>query len=392
MAEVNAPTFAATAPVVQNNAPSQGASQSAGQTDQPSFAQVLKSRSQTQQNQKSDTGKAANASKAQDGQAGNAAQSTDTTAAASSDAAAQSVEKAMDPAVLLGLTGLNPEKSTSITDTTKSTDDSTTVTDEETQDGQTLLAASTAALAVQTAKLAGTQQTADKSTTDLATSSQQLREQSAPKNAASELLASDATTGKLTETQVQDKSLSFAAELANASQNLNVNAGAQATHGMLQNSHNQNALPQHEVTTPVASQGWAEEVGQKVSWIANRDSGRAELILTPPQLGRVEVSISMTGDQASATFVTASPAAREALQDAMPRLREVLAQSGIQLGQANVNAGFSGQTQSDNPGKPGTAGRFSAQSDGDVGGIDVLAGLSRSSWSRQGNGMIDTFA
>lgn len=101
----------------------------------------------------------------------------------------------------------------------------------------------------------------------------------------------------------------------------------------------------HTVATPVASRGWADEVGQKLVWTASQDNGTAELILTPPQLGRIQVSINLQGDQASASFIAANPLTREALQDAMPRLREILAQAGIQLGQADVGAGHNPQAQ-----------------------------------------------
>jgi flagellar hook-length control protein FliK len=55
-------------------------------------------------------------------------------------------------------------------------------------------------------------------------------------------------------------------------------------------------------------------------------------------MGRVEISLSVNGDKAVANFVSANPAVREALEAAMPRLREVLADAGIQLGQTQVGA------------------------------------------------------
>lgn len=99
------------------------------------------------------------------------------------------------------------------------------------------------------------------------------------------------------------------------------------------------AAPQSLPVAPaVGAPGWSEEIGNRVVWMANRMENRAELVLTPPQMGRVEVSLSITGDQASATFVSPNPAVREALEAALPRLREVLADAGIQLGQAQVGA------------------------------------------------------
>ena len=137
------------------------------------------------------------------------------------------------------------------------------------------------------------------------------------------------------------------------------------------------------VDTPVGNRGWDAEIGQKVVLLVNRQESRAELTLTPPQLGKVEISISVNGDQTSATFVSASPAAREALEQALPRLREILAEAGITLGQASVNAE---SARRDKDGSP-TQGR------GDGQGTDTAGNAAApTQWMRRSNGLIDTFA
>jgi len=148
------------------------------------------------------------------------------------------------------------------------------------------------------------------------------------------------------------------------------------------------------VATPVATQGWAEEVGQKVSWAAHNGNGRAELVLTPAHMGRIEVSINLNGDQASANFMAANAATREALQDAMPQLREVLANAGIQLGQANVSTNSGGQAWTGGSGQSSfDSGSYSGRDSGsvEVAG-DVLTGHTRGAWIQSGNGLVDTFA
>lgn len=92
------------------------------------------------------------------------------------------------------------------------------------------------------------------------------------------------------------------------------------------------------IASPVGATGWSEEIGNRITWMAGRAESRAELVLTPPQMGRIEVNLSIKGDQAAASFVSANPVVREALEAALPRLREVLADAGIQLGQAQVSA------------------------------------------------------
>lgn len=92
------------------------------------------------------------------------------------------------------------------------------------------------------------------------------------------------------------------------------------------------------VSQPVGSPGWTEELGNRVTWLASRAESKAELVLTPPQMGRIEINLTVKGDQATASFVSSNPVVREALEAALPRLREVLADAGIQLGQSQVSA------------------------------------------------------
>lgn len=154
----------------------------------------------------------------------------------------------------------------------------------------------------------------------------------------------------------------------------------------------QNAAPPAlPVAQPVGGPGWNQEVGNRIVWMASRMESRAELVLTPPQMGRVEVSLSVNGDHASASFVSANPAVREALEAAMPRLREVLAEAGIQLGQAQVgaeNARQSAQQEKngDNFGADRAGGTAAAEADTDGESAMPPAAL------KPGLGLVDTFA
>lgn len=92
------------------------------------------------------------------------------------------------------------------------------------------------------------------------------------------------------------------------------------------------------ISTPVTSPNWHQELGSKLKMLIGNEASSAELVITPPHLGRIEVQLSVTADQTSATFVAATPAAREALEQALPKLREFLADAGINLSQASVGA------------------------------------------------------
>lgn len=70
----------------------------------------------------------------------------------------------------------------------------------------------------------------------------------------------------------------------------------------------------------------------------NQQQQVAEIHLNPANLGPVEVTLSITQDQATAQFVSPHASVREAIQDALPRLKEMLADNGIQLGNVTVGA------------------------------------------------------
>lgn len=152
-------------------------------------------------------------------------------------------------------------------------------------------------------------------------------------------------------------------------------------------SQNVQQLP---VYTPAGNKAWAEDVGNRLIWMANRSESRAELMLTPPSLGKLGVSIQVSGDQTTAQFVAATPAAREALEQAMPRLRELLQQAGINLGQTDVS------TSGDQQAREG-ANREGRDPAGRGGGSHGVAEAEAeraisTSWSTGGNGVIDIFA
>jgi flagellar hook-length control protein FliK len=94
-----------------------------------------------------------------------------------------------------------------------------------------------------------------------------------------------------------------------------------------------------KLTPRVGSNNWDQALGQKVVWMAAGEQQSASLTLNPPDLGPLQVVLSVSNSQATVNFTAAQPEVRQALENAMPKLREMLGDAGIQLGQANVSAG-----------------------------------------------------
>ena len=149
-------------------------------------------------------------------------------------------------------------------------------------------------------------------------------------------------------------------------------------------------IPDLPVATHLGRAGWQDEVGQKLTWMAGTSRQQADLVLNPPQLGRIEVTMRFEGDQLSASFASPHAAVRETLENSMVRLREVLADAGITLAHTHVGADsrhdskFMHPEQQDRP-----ADRDDAQ-------LATLPGAEMEiapTWrSGSGRGMVDLFA
>ena len=144
-----------------------------------------------------------------------------------------------------------------------------------------------------------------------------------------------------------------------------------------------------KLTPAVGTPAWDQALGQKIVWMAQGGEQSATLTMNPPDLGPMQVVLSVSNNQATVDFTAAQPEVREALEAALPRLREMMSESGVQLGQANVSAGSQQQFAG-----------FGGQNKGGNGarGSDRLAIDDAAPQLRQGvvrmarDGVVDTFA
>ncbi|MBL8259477.1 MAG: flagellar hook-length control protein FliK [Candidatus Competibacteraceae bacterium] len=81
---------------------------------------------------------------------------------------------------------------------------------------------------------------------------------------------------------------------------------------------------------------WERTLGQQLHWMINNQVQEAEIKVNPPDLGPLEVRVSLHHQQTNVTFFSHEAAVREALETALPRLRELLDAQGINLNQTQV--------------------------------------------------------
>ncbi|MBE3686523.1 flagellar hook-length control protein FliK [Vibrio parahaemolyticus] len=111
-----------------------------------------------------------------------------------------------------------------------------------------------------------------------------------------------------------------------------------------------------------------EQVAEKVQMMMSKNLKNLDIRLDPPELGRMQIRMTMNNDLANVHFTVTNPQARDIIEQTLPRLREMLAQQGMQLADSSVQQQSSGQQQSGyaaaEQNDQGTSGRgFSGQSD-----------------------------
>ncbi|WP_413741101.1 flagellar hook-length control protein FliK [Sodalis sp. RH15] len=126
------------------------------------------------------------------------------------------------------------------------------------------------------------------------------------------------------------------------------------------------------ISAQLGSDEWQQAIGQQVVMYSRDGQQSAELRLHPDSLGTVQISMQVdTNNQMQIHLASGHSQVRAALEDALPQLRDSLAQSGINLGQSSVggdampNWGGNGQNASSGgqTGETFSINRVAAQAD-----------------------------
>ncbi|MBQ4861952.1 flagellar hook-length control protein FliK [Pseudoalteromonas sp. MMG013] len=124
-----------------------------------------------------------------------------------------------------------------------------------------------------------------------------------------------------------------------------------STQGQQVSNQNQTSLlsgrvvmdPEIQQAINVARNDAAKVLQEKVSMMLNLNNKEAEVRLDPPELGSMQIRIRSDAEQAQVNFVVQNQQAKEALEQSMPKLKEMLAEQGIELGESNIQQEDQGQ-------------------------------------------------
>jgi flagellar hook-length control protein FliK len=131
---------------------------------------------------------------------------------------------------------------------------------------------------------------------------------------------------------------SFNQTLQQLSQSITVPTGSAPTASA---NSNQPAISQY-----VGNSQWGEALGDKLTWMHHQNVPSAEIRLNPEHLGPLTVKIDVQHDQTNISFTTQHQAVKEAIESALPKLREMLGGQQLSLGDVNVSQQNAEQQQS----------------------------------------------
>lgn len=145
------------------------------------------------------------------------------------------------------------------------------------------------------------------------------------------------------------------------------------------------------IDTPVGNAEWGDKLVGKLSWLTARNMSVAEIHLTPPDMGPMEVKVRVQNDQANITVHSANPVVRDQLEQNSQRLRDMLGEQGLNLSRFDVSDSPQQRGGEQGPGEDqgrSSGGNSDTLAEVDANDADMQAGSLDLSWK----GEVDIFA
>ncbi|MGF1859411.1 flagellar hook-length control protein FliK [Photobacterium profundum] len=119
------------------------------------------------------------------------------------------------------------------------------------------------------------------------------------------------------------------------------------------------ALAQAQSPLQLSKDQAGDQVSERINMMMSKNLKHVDIRLDPPELGKLQIRLSLNQDQASVQFTVGNQQTRDLVEHSMPRLREMLHQQGLQLAQSSVQQdasrqAFSGQSGQQNQNDSGT--------------------------------------
>jgi flagellar hook-length control protein FliK len=139
-----------------------------------------------------------------------------------------------------------------------------------------------------------------------------------------------------------------------------------------------------DLKSPMGTPGWEDEIGTHLTWMTQKGLETGSLRVSPEHLGPVEVNISVRNGDASVWFAANHPDTRAALEQALPRLREMFANQGMNLADSGVSRQNLSQRGSRDQSRSGASQAVS--------GVSAVGSSDAGSAARINSGLVDLYA
>ena len=106
--------------------------------------------------------------------------------------------------------------------------------------------------------------------------------------------------------------------------------------------------PLLDIQPEVQSKAWNRVLSSRVVWMAQEGIQQAALRLNPASLGSIDVKLSVQNEQVNISFIAQHATTRDALEQALPKLRESFGENGLELTDAEVSQQESFEQDDDN--------------------------------------------
>ncbi len=91
------------------------------------------------------------------------------------------------------------------------------------------------------------------------------------------------------------------------------------------------------VAAPMGEEGWGQAMGERIMWMMGKGIQGASIRINPPELGPIQVQLSVKNDRTSVHMLVQHGVVKEALEAAIPRLREMLNEGNLHLVNVDVS-------------------------------------------------------
>ena len=198
----------------------------------------------------------------------------------------------------------------------------------------------------------------------------------------------DAFSGRAVERLTDPTSAMTNAQASNVNATPSSNVSATAGLGFtpaLNPTDNLSSRPfQGALAANVGTPEFTQEVSHRIAWLARQDGGVARLELSPPELGPINVKVTVQGEQAQIVMNAQHALTRDALEDSAERLKEALAEEGF----AQVDVDVGSREHSEEEGQSERGGSSASASSDDLARSDVPVQVRVSSHP----GLVDRYA